>query len=193
MNKYLLALIILSLMLAIPVNANDFQEGAGAHDSKTAFAKMKTLAEQGDAPAQASLGFKYNYGVGVSQDYKEAVRWYRMSAKQGNASAQNNLGGAYFRGEGVVQDYKEAVKFYRLAAKQGNALAQSNLGFMYDMGKGVPQDNIQAHKWYSIGTVNGEELAGKNRDDIEINMTPDQIAEAQKSAMEWMRQHRGKN
>ena len=58
-------------------------------------------------------------GDGVPQDYKEAVKWYRLAAEQGYADAQYNLGLMYSNGEGVPQDYKEAVKWYRLAAEQG--------------------------------------------------------------------------
>ena len=49
-------------------------------------------AEQGDAAAQASLGFMYRNGEGVPQDYGEALRWYRLAADQGHASAQVSLG-----------------------------------------------------------------------------------------------------
>ena len=31
-------------------------------------------------------GHLYREGNGVSQDYKEAVRWYRLAAEQGDAS-----------------------------------------------------------------------------------------------------------
>ena len=33
----------------------------------------------------------YEYGQGVVQDHKEAVKWYRLSADQGDALAQINL------------------------------------------------------------------------------------------------------
>jgi TPR repeat protein len=75
----------------------------------------------------------------VPQDYKEAVKWYRLAAEQGNADGQTNLGVMYANGQGVPQDFKEAVKWYRLAAEQRHALAQSNLGLMYSKGRGVPQ------------------------------------------------------
>ncbi len=50
------------------------------------------LAAQGDAHAQFNLGVMYDKGRGVSQDYAEAVKWYRKAAEQGHASAQHNLG-----------------------------------------------------------------------------------------------------
>jgi TPR repeat protein len=51
----------------------------------------------------------YRNGVGVAQDYEEAVKWYRMSAGQGVARAQYKLALMYDEGEGVTQDDQEAV------------------------------------------------------------------------------------
>ena len=73
-------------------------------------------AEQGNSSAQNSLGYRYQYGQGVSQNYVEAVKWYRKAAEQGNSIAQDNLGNMYYNGKGVSQDYVEAVKWYRKAA-----------------------------------------------------------------------------
>ena len=70
---------------------------------------------------------KYDNGQGVPQDYKTAVKWYRLAAKQGYALAQTNLGVMYANGQGVPQDYKTAVKWYTLAAEQGYTRAQTNL------------------------------------------------------------------
>jgi TPR repeat protein len=46
----------------------------------------------------------YRNGHGVTQDYKTAIKWYRLSAEQGNASAQLNLGAMYANGYGTIQD-----------------------------------------------------------------------------------------
>ena len=76
----------------------------------------------------------YADGEGVSQDYGEAVRWYRLAAEQGEAIPQFNLGVMYDGGEGVPQDDREAVRWFRLvrlAAEQDFAGAQFNLGLMY--------------------------------------------------------------
>ena len=40
---------------------------------------------------ECSLGYMYNYGLGVSQDYDEAIRWYRLAADQGYKHARKNL------------------------------------------------------------------------------------------------------
>ena len=83
-------------------------------------------AEKGDAFAQFSLGFMYNNGQGVAQDYKEALKWYTKAAEQGIAKAQNNLGVMYVKGQGVAQDYKSAHMWFNIAAANGasNALKE---------------------------------------------------------------------
>ena len=133
MKRIILVLLVTSL-IAIPVYADNFQDGVDAYnrkDYKTAYQLWLPIAEQGDAEAQYNLALMYEDGLGVPQDYKEAVKWYCLSAEQGDADAQFNLGQMYRKGEGVPQDYKEAVKWYRLSAEQGIAQAQYNLGVMY--------------------------------------------------------------
>ena len=61
----------------------------------------------------------YKHGQGVPQDYKEAVRWYRLSAEQGNADAQYNLAKMYYQGLGVPKDYVSAHMWINLAASNG--------------------------------------------------------------------------
>ena len=119
-------------------------------------------------------------------DYESAIRlWRALQAEQGHASAQYNLGFMYNHGKGVPQDYAEAMKWYRLAAEQGDADAQYIVGVMYHNGEGVPQDYIVAHMWWNLAANQGNELARQNREKLAANMTPAQIAEAQRLAREW--------
>jgi len=170
----------------------DFRAGLDAYnqgDYATALKEWQPLAEQGDAAAQFNLGGMYSLGQGVPQDDQEAVRWWRLAAEQGDAAAQFNLGVSYDQGRGVPQDDGEAVRWYRLAAVQGHATAQFNLGILYDKGQGVSQDYIQAHMWVNLASAQGHVVAPKARDSIAKKMTPEQIAEAQRLAREWMAQH----
>ena len=124
----------------------------------------------------------YGRGHGVSQDYKTAVKWFRLAAEQELAAAQSNLGVMYFEGQGVLQNYKTALKWYALAANQGNVPAQYGLGQLYPNGRGVIQDYITAHMWANIAAVNGSEIAPKLRNAIAKEKTPAQIHAAQKRA-----------
>ena len=139
-------------------------------------------AERGDAGAQFNLGVRYDQGLGVLQDFKEAAKWYRLSAEQGDNDAQYNLGQMYSNGLGVPQDYKEAVRLYRLSAEQGDAKAQSNLGNNYALGEGVPQDYVLAHMWFNISGSNGNKDAVTNRNIVEEKMSKQQIEKAQEMA-----------
>ncbi len=122
---------------------------------------------------------------GCSQDYTEAMKWYRLAADQGDAWAQSNLGWMYRKGQGVPQDYAKAVKWYRLAADQGDARAQYNLGVMYEKGQGVSQNYIQAYMWTTLAKAQGFEQAVKGLETLKKDMTPAQLAEAQRLAREW--------
>ncbi len=65
------------------------------------------------------LGYLYDKGLGVEQNYTEAVKGYRLAANQGLPIAQSNLAKMLDNGLGVAKDYKEAARMYRLAANQG--------------------------------------------------------------------------
>ena len=53
------------------------------------------------------------------QDYKEAVKWYRLAAEQGGAGAHIVLGEMYFQGQGVPQDYVSAHMWWSICGSSG--------------------------------------------------------------------------
>jgi uncharacterized protein len=213
------AILFLALCLPAWADLAAGQQAIKNGDYATALKEFLPLARQGNPDAQFNLGNMVSYirrerecvrptqprldvrqrqgrearlrsnGQGVTQDYAEAVRWYRKSAEQGNAFAQLNLGFMYAHGQGVTQDYAEAAKWYRKSAEQGNADAQNNLGLMYDNGQGVTQDYVEAHMWLNLAASksNGEDQNRRSdlRDAVAKKMTPQQIAEAQRRAREW--------
>ena len=128
----------------------------------------------------------YAGGQGVSRDYAEAVKWFRLAAQQGNVEAQYDLGVMYTQGQGVPQDYAQSVKWFRLAAQQGFAKAQFNLGAMYNNGTGVSKDYVRAHLWFDISAASGNTDANKILDLLAGRMTPAQIEKAQKIARDCM-------
>ncbi|MDG2075012.1 MAG: tetratricopeptide repeat protein [Arenicellales bacterium] len=82
---------------------------------------MTPFAEQGDANAQGYLGLMCQYGEGVPQDYKTALKWYTLSAEQG--SALTRLGVFYKNGLGVPQDNLYAYMWLQIAATSGRKKA----------------------------------------------------------------------
>jgi len=75
--------------------------------------EIKKLAESGDVEAQFNLGFMYDQGQGVPQNYSKAIKWYRKAADQGHVDAQYFLGTMYVQGQGVPLNYAEATKWLK--------------------------------------------------------------------------------
>ena len=156
-------------------------------------------AAAGIPAAQNNLGSMYYQGRGVQQDFQQAVKYFRLAADQSVAEA--------FRKLGAYQEGRLGRKFPILAGKASPtiethregltyavALAQASLGEMYAQGRGVRRDYIQAHKWYNIAaaTHSSDTLrkqSAKASDKLAKRMTPDQIAEAQRMAREWLERH----
>ena len=122
-------------------------------------------------------------------DYATASKLWRPLAEQGHARAQAGLGFMYRNSDGVPQDYVEAVKWYRMAADQGDEFAQYDLGVMYSKGQGVTRDFVKAHMWISLAAAHGDKEVQEGQDIIERLLTPDELAEAQRMASEWMAKH----
>jgi TPR repeat protein len=118
-------------------------------------------------------------------DLDSALIVCTKAAEQGNANAQYNLGLMHSIGKGTPKDDKQAIYWYTKAAEQGHDGGQLNLGVKHDYGKGTLKDSILAYAWYNISASQGNEQATKNRDLIEKEMTPNQIAEAQKLSREY--------
>jgi uncharacterized protein len=116
-------------------------------------------------------------------DYATAVGIIRPLAEEGNVAAQFNLGVMYQLSHGVPQDNEAATSWYRKAAEQG--LAETHLGVMYANREGVAQDYAAAHMWFNLAAANRNRNAAKARDIVAAQLTPAQIAEAQKLAREW--------
>jgi TPR repeat protein len=69
-----------------------------------------------NARAQAQLGFMYENGFGVPQNYAAAADLYQCAAAQGDPFAQSRLGLSYDKGHGVPQNMVLSYKWLDLAA-----------------------------------------------------------------------------
>ncbi|MCL4456380.1 MAG: sel1 repeat family protein [Nitrospirae bacterium] len=145
------------------VLADDFDEAVSAYeagDYQKAYNLLLKEAEKNNPVAQYNLGFMNQAGKGVKgvrENYKEALKWYRLAAEQGHLDAQINLGYMYHNGMGMLKDYKEAIKWYKLAAEKGNALAKCNLAEMYAAGWGTKKDFSIAKKLAKEGYDAGDD------------------------------------
>ncbi len=143
-------------------------------------------AEQGEVAAQLELAGIYAKGEGVPKDHAAAVKWFTKAAEQGNAEARMILGGIYIAGKGVLKNSTEAAKWFLLAAEQGNAAAQCQIGRMHLTGAGVTKDDVEAYKWSNLASAQGDVAAKRVRVFLEGRMTPEQIAEGQQRARDFL-------
>ena len=136
--------------------ADAFQAGLSAMERghySTAMRAWLKLGKAGAAEAQNNVGHLYEEGYGVSQNYAEAMVWYRQAADQGLAEAQHNVGMLYYHGYGVAKNFRESLKWFKRASQQDLADSQYMLGLSYHQGKGVGLDYEFAKYWFYKSAV----------------------------------------
>lgn len=75
------------------------------------------------------------------------------------------------------------------AAEGGQPQALYDLGLLYSTGQGVELDYIVAHKWFNLAAMRGVKRARVDRAELARDMSPWEIAEAQRLAREWQDDH----
>lgn len=132
-----------------------------------AFKWYRKSAEQGCVQSQFMVGEFYSKGMGVAQDDKEAVRWYKKAVGHMKRKkswelrwlpeavwrACKRLGQCYHEGRGVKQNDKTAAVWYeRLWRIMTGVIDTEDVLFEiaegYYYGKGINQDYNEAIKWY---------------------------------------------
>ena len=71
------------------------QRALERNDYGTAMRVFLVVANDGNAEAQALVGYLYEEGLGVKQSYSDAIIWYKKAGDNGSAKAQHNLGTLY--------------------------------------------------------------------------------------------------
>ncbi|HTV77874.1 MAG TPA: M56 family metallopeptidase [Steroidobacteraceae bacterium] len=181
----LVAPIFVGIMGAWRADAGQRDAGLGAivhGDYRTALARLRPLAEQGNAAAEERLGEMYDRGLGVTQDYTQAAGWYRKAALQGDPTAQQDLSAMYAQGHGVPRDPLAGALWARqgvlgilerpcdpklmfetipgvrtqlqAAAERGDPQAATYLGSSYEIGGNKP-DHAKALIWISKSANQG--------------------------------------
>jgi TPR repeat protein len=129
----------------------DFRQGQFAE----AFQDWRLSFEAGDPRGALYVGVLYDSGLGVGQDYHQAMGWYRRAAEAGSAAAAFNVGVLYDAGLGVEKDPSEAALWYARAAAKGFGRAEYDLALLYDAGTGVPRNRQRAVSLYELAAKHG--------------------------------------
>jgi len=103
---------------------------------------------------QNLVGELYLHGIGVNEDYAEALKWFQMVSEKSD-DAQLSLGRMYAAGWGVPINDAEAVEWFHRSANAGNKHAQCIIGLRYLEGRGVRPDSNSAKKWLQKAAEQG--------------------------------------
>jgi predicted aspartyl protease len=127
---------------------------APARDNSAELARLKPLADKGDAAAQLKVGVLY----AESRNLFEAARYYRLAADQNQPEAQSRLASLNCNGLGVPKNPGECIRLYRLAANAGLTRAEVNLAARYLMGDGTPANHGEAARLAKLAADKGDSM-----------------------------------
>lgn len=126
-------------------------------------------------------------------EFRVRVEEQRIAALQGDAAALHGLGNVHYFGMGpYTRNETEAAIWYRWAAELDFAHSQLRLGLMFSDGSGVPSDSVRAYKWLTLAASTGDRDqsafvdARRVRESLKARMNSQELAEAQRMAMEWL-------
>lgn len=149
-NVKVLLLITSFLFQTVTFSQQDrFESGLASKDRghyATALRAWLPMAESGNPEAQNNVGYMYEEGLGVPQNYLMAMNWYRQAAENDLAQAQHNMGMLYHNGYGVAENLTEAFRWFSMAADQELAEAEYMLGLAYQSGQGTSLDYMEARR-----------------------------------------------
>lgn len=76
----------------------------------------------------------------------------------------------------------------RKTAELGNKASMYRLALAYSKGQGLEKDVVQSYKWFSLAAAGNDADAIKKRNELELQMMPEQIQRAKALAKEWKSQ-----
>ncbi len=169
-----------------------YRRGIGVpKDADKGSALIQMGVAQGNSVAQIELGVMYFRGEGVPEDKSKAVDLWLKAAEQGDASAQERVASCFRLGWGVPVDFAKAAVWSLKAAAQGEADSQYDAGNMYQHGSGVAADPVLAYAWHNLAASStsksslSKSSAENERSRLENEMTPADLAEAQRLSSGW--------
>lgn len=78
----------------------------------------------------------------------------------------------------------EIAEAHEAVRRAGDSDNLYKLGLIYSTGNDV--NYVQAHMWFNLAAVRGSESAKECRRELSDLMSKDEIAQAQRSAREWL-------
>jgi TPR repeat protein len=82
-----------------------------------------------------------------------------------------------------------AIPASLVVPSEASAEAYYELGLMHAVGRGIPVDLVTAQKWFNVAQARGCARAAAHRQELALEMTRDQIAEALRQARTFLTRH----
>lgn len=114
---------------------------AGRHEE--AAHMLRKAAELGHGKAMSDLGALYSNGIGVSEDWDEAVKWWTKAVQAGDSEAIYSVGVYHYK----QGQFSKAFLWFHEAATRGIAAGMMRVGSMHMKGEGVPEDSEEGLRW----------------------------------------------
>lgn len=87
-------------------------------------------------------------------------------------------------------NYRRAYDIWSVLANTGNRIAQFHLGALYFEGRGTDIDLAEAYFWLRVSAHQGERRAQKLMQLVAEKLSPEEIADTENRALEWLEQHK---
>ena len=134
-------------------------DGGVGRDMSASFDWDLKAARNGNGDAMYAVGCRYAEGIEgvVTQDYGEALRWWRKAAEVGDLSgdAHYKIAECYIYGWGIGKNEYTASDWFLLSAGRGNLMAQIWLGrTALDEGRAT-----EGVKWLKKAALQGSPIA----------------------------------
>jgi TPR repeat protein len=158
----------------------EVNEGDSSKGPADAAVWYAAAAKKGHVQAAHWLASLYEMGIGVPQNYDEAVRWYKKAGEENNfIPSLAALAHLYEEGNGVDKDLEKARALYQKGADAGNAVSQLALGRFYKNGIGGAADPVAAYQWFALAANALPEGEDKNTAVVSRIETANALSESQ--------------
>lgn len=142
-------------------------------------------ANQGDSMGENNLGWCYEKGYGVLQNYEEALRLYEKSAAKNNGHGASNAAHMYMCGLGVEPNMDKALHYTRIGAQSEIPVCLYNLGYHYLTGEYIEHNMEKAQQLIAAAADKGHTMAQQimescNGDITQLQIVPNNQSELQR-------------
>ncbi|GKT11620.1 MAG: hypothetical protein ISEC1_P0587 [Thiomicrorhabdus sp.] len=100
-----------------------------------------------------NTGIFYSEGLGIKQNYKKALYWFKKSAGRGESIAMLKLAMIYSNGHGVLADTKTSLYWLNKAVDAGELDAIVLLAQVYSEGKLLPRNDKKAFELLKLAAT----------------------------------------